>query len=726
MTIVPIALLWMTAALPPSEFDVVVLGDTPCGIAAAVAAARSGVSVGLVAGGEHVGGMMSSGLSITDVRIRSAHGGLFEEFLGRVEAHYVARYGRDSQPHRDCNRGLWFEPHVAEQVFQAMLAEQPRIVRLAGYRLKEATREGPRLGEIVIQNRRTGQLRQLRAETFIDATYEGDLAAAAGVEYRHGRESRQKHWEPYAGRVFLKNPGLEVLPGSTGEGDRRIQAYNYRLCMTDRPELRVAIRRPDNYRPDPFLPLVPLAQAGKLKCLGDVIRLAPIPCGKYSANNRPIVRSLDLPEVNTDWPEADEQQRREIVARYRDYTLGLLWFVQHDERLPDTLRQEALRWGLCRDEFADNDHLPYSLYIREARRIVGRKTFTAHDAFLVPGGHRAPIHADSIAVADYHVDSHLVQRQAADWPQVEGHVYLRPLSKPAQVPLGVMIPQRVEGLLVPGAVSATHLGFSVLRMEPVWMAMGQAAGTAAALAPARGVPVSAVPVPVLQRRLLEAGQVLCFFYDVPGPDPVWRMHNVPQEKARLDLIPELPPPQPHPAVQYLGTKGYLATYFARPNDPVTRSEAARWLYRFASAQMELPEPNAANAFADVPEGHPDYPIVTSLCRAGLIDVWAESEGFFPAAALSRADAARWVAEVMRRWQHWKLDKEPAERWRDLASGSPGRTALLLLDANEALPDAWARGERVEPRRCVTRAEFCELLYRCESRALGSAKGEPRD
>src|SRR5690606_27643579 len=172
-----------------------------------------------------------------------------------------------------------------------------------------------------------GQMDTLNAKIFIDATYEGDLAAQAGVPYRAGRESMDDYWEPYAGFVFLKNPGLQLLEGSTGQGDNRIQAYNYRLCMTNRADIRVLPEKPRNYNRENYTPLIELIRKGKLKSLHDVIRLAPIPNGKFNANNRPIVRSLDLPEENTNYPEASEEERNRIIQVYRDYTLGLLWFL---------------------------------------------------------------------------------------------------------------------------------------------------------------------------------------------------------------------------------------------------------------------------------------------------------------------------------------------------------------------------------------------------------------
>ena len=709
--------VWL-AALPHSvettSPQVVVFGDTPCGVAAAIAAARANCNVVLVASGSHVGGMMSAGLSITDVRLPTAHGGLFREFTQQIESHYARRYGPGSKQVADCHHGLWFEPHVAEDVFETMLREQPKLTVYRNQRLVEVISQKNRVVGLVVADRKSGERHHLMARVFIDASYEGDLAAKAGVPCRVGRESREEFWEPYAGHGFLKNPGLKVLPGGTGAGDRRIQAYNFRLTMTDRDDIRVAVKKPAHYDRRMFTPLIPLAQQGKLKTLGDIIRLAPIPNGKYCANNRPVVRSLDLPAVNTDWPEGGEQRRAAILQQYRDYTLGLLWFVQHDAELPESLRRDALRWGFCADEFADNDHLPHQLYVREARRIVGRKTFTAHDAFLTPGGQRAPIHEDSIAVADYHVDSHIVQRQAAGWPHIEGHVYLRPISKPAQVPLGIMLPREIQGLLVPGAVSATHLGFSVLRMEPVWMSLGQAAGRAAAMAVHEQVDCDKLAVDELQRSLLADGAVISFFYDVPGPDPIWLMHNMPQEKARLELLPNLPAESYCPGIQFLATRGYFSTYFARPHDPITRSEAARWLYRFAAARDVLHEAAEAESFPDVPTTHPDHKFVSSLRATGIVDSWADTRGFYPAAALSRGEATEWIVRLLKA-SGQDVDTSPIEAtrqcpWSDVQADNPTTKALATLHCRQITPRCWQGSDRVEPRHYLTRNEFCWMLY----------------
>ncbi|TBL73324.1 FAD-dependent oxidoreductase [Paenibacillus thalictri] len=687
-----------------ATYDVAVFGSTPCSIAAALAAAGFGRKVALICGGLHLGGMMSSGLSITDLRFTHAFGGIFRAFADKVLDYYTERYGSDSQQVKDCNGGIWFEPHVAETVFEQMLSEFSSIDIFRDFRLSEALTEGGSLKEIRCVHRASGETQAFRAGVFIDGSYEGDLAAAAGVKYRVGREGREAYREPYAGFIFLKNPGLQVLEGSTGIGDNLIQAYNYRLCLTNRPDVRVAPQKPDAYDREEYVPLIALVRDGDVKQFNDVIRLAPIPNGKFNGNNRLIPVSLDLPEANTRYPEADEEGRAAIIARYRSYMTGLLWFLQHDAELPAAFREEAVTWGFCSDEFAGNGHVPYELYVREARRIVGKKTFTSLDAFLAPGSERTPIHDDSVAVGDYHVDSHIVQRKQPGWPQIEGHVYLRPISRPAHIPYGVIVPEGIEDLLVPGALSATHLGFSVLRMEPPWMALGQAAGTAAHLALQQGTPPSAIEVKRLQQLLLDSGQVISFFYDVPGPDPVWWALNLPGERTRLDSNAEIRPPAScNKGLQYFCTKGFFSTYHARPYDPVTRSEAARWLYAYLD--MENPEwktgDNGEQWFDDMDESHPDAEMAGRLRAAGIIEPWLQSSGFYPGAALSRKDVWRWIAKTAAYLQGAgpggdKTDPA-AEEW------------MRRIEARH-LPLRWRKDWGLNDLFYATREEFCELLY----------------
>jgi hypothetical protein len=382
---------------------------------------------------------------------------------------------------------------------------------------------------------------------------------------------------------------------------------------------------------------------------------------------------------------------------------GLLWFMQNDEQIPEAVRRETRTWGFCADEFADNDFIPYELYVREARRMVGQKTFTALDAFLAPGSERAPVHEDSVGVGDYHVDSHIVQRKRPDWPHMEGHVYLRQLSKPAQIPFGVMLPVGIDGLLVPGALSATHLGFSVLRMEPPWMALGQAAGTAAHLAVGQGKPPSQVPVRDIQRHLLAAGQVISFFYDVPGPDPIWRMLNMPFERTRPDPQVERAPQSDMCAgMQYLATKGYFNSYYARPNDPVTRSEAARWMWKYMqieapAVELSIKREQSACPFSDLTVDHADYDIVMRLWALGLADCWRSTGGFYPAAPLSRLDAMNVLLRLRDVCGSGGLSGPAIRSWEECLSGFRQFPAGWSASANEAA-------------YFVTRGQFCELLY----------------
>lgn len=691
--------------------DVLVFGATPCGISAAIAAARYGRSVALVSAGAHLGGLMSSGLSITDLRFEAAFGGIFRQFAEAVLAYYRDRYGADSPQVRDSNGGIWFEPHVAEAVFERLLAAEPGIAIFRQYRLLEASCGRGRAGRATFQSRERGEELRVEAGVVIDGSYEGDLAAAAGVSYRIGREGRDEYGEPYAGFIFLRNPGLQVLEGSTGEGDRRVQAYNYRLILTNRDDLRVLPQKPDGYDRTEYAPLIEEARKGSFACMNDLVRLAPIPNGKFNANNRPVPRSLDYPEANTDYPDGDEACRKRIIDRYRTYMTGLLWFAQNDPELPEALKAETRQWGFCKDEFADNGHIPYELYVREARRIVGVKTFTANDAFLARGGERTPVHEDAVAVGDYHVDSHLVQRKRPEWPQYEGHVYLRPLSKPAQIPYGVMVPVGVEGLLVPGALSATHLGFSVLRMEPPWMALGQAAGTAAHLALLMGVPPSGVPVSGLQRLLLQAGQVIAFFYDIPGPDPIWERLNRPAERTRPDAVAwETPEAGAAPGMQYFAAKGWFPTYYARPKDPVTRSEAALWLARFLELEGGLPPTPAVCDFADVRPSDPDYEAISILCGHRIVEGWQGSPRFFPHAAVSRSDAVRWIVNIKLREAGWQLGSPGPSRFSDVPDADPMLPYYALLDDLGVLPPSWGGRSGLRPLVYIDREQFCDLLY----------------
>jgi N-acetylglucosamine-6-sulfatase len=500
------------AGEPRSEADVVVVGATPAGIAAAVAAARGGATVTLVEELAHVGGVIAGGLSNVDNVRKEAIGGLFNEFKRRVVEHYVAAYGRDSQQVKDCRGGNDFEPWVAERVFGGFLAGEKRITVLLRHRVRGVRKTGPRLDSIVVAPLDGGEPVEIAGRVFIDATYEGDLAALAGAPCRIGRESRSEYGEPLAGRIYMEMTTKKVLPGSTGEGDRGIQAFTYRFPLTADPASRVPIEKPEGYDAADYRDLLADVEEGHVKRLRDVIQMRRAPNGKVVVNNDHMKnghprQSLDLAEENWDWPDGTPETRDRIRRRYWTYCEGLLWFLQHDPRVPEAVRQEAGQWGFCKDEFPDNRHRPWQIYVREARRIVGEATFTARDTEPDPTtGKPRPV-ADAIALVEYGFDSHAVHKFDPAHPLArEG--YFGVGHPPTQLPYGVVVPRDVDGLLVPVACSASRLGYQTIRMEPVFMALGEACGIAATTALAAGGEVRSVDVSQVQQEIIARGGVI--------------------------------------------------------------------------------------------------------------------------------------------------------------------------------------------------------------------------
>jgi hypothetical protein len=556
-----------TAGEPPAaaaSYDVVIVGGTPGGIMAAIAAARGGRTALLLERTAHVGGLPANGLGATDIGTRGATGGLFLEFVGRVRAHYVAAYGEGSPQVKDCSDGYHFEPSVAEQVFGAMLAENPSVTvlrhRQFDARPEDVTLDGVRLAAIRVTDLETRAVEAYAAKVFVDATYEGDLAAAAGAPFRTGREGKAELDEPMAGRIY-KAWGGPVGEGSTGEADKTVQAYNYRLCLTTRPDNRVPIPKPDRFNREEYASLVDdvrldrsTGQVGGEKAwdgIGRVVNMVALPNGKTDANNQHLAfLSTDLPEENYPWPTADWAWRDRYARRLRDYSLGLLWFCQNDPALPADFRARCAEWGLAKDEYADNGGFPRQVYVREGRRIEGDHLFTAHDALPAKGGERPPLHADSVTASHYALDSHAVRRREPGRVHLDG--FFSHGTKPYTVPYGAIVPKKIEGLLIPVPVSGTHVGFSTMRMEPCWMALGQAAGTAAAVAIADGSSVRKVNLLKVQRELLRQKAILLYYKDVPPGHPVFE------------------------AVQFFGLRGFLPGWEAKPDAAVAEADAARW------------------------------------------------------------------------------------------------------------------------------------------------------
>ena len=528
----------LSACVTHNSDDVIVIGGTPGGIAAAVAAAKAGQSVTLVEYNDHIGGMMTSGLGKSDIEDRAMIGGLFKEYVDRVYAYYVKTYGKNHENVKLCHNGYYFEPSVAELILEEMLQEQPAITILKGWWLKSAELINNRLAKVQIVNRQSGKSRMLNGRVFIDATYEGDLYSAAGAEYRMGRESRDEYNEPHAGIIYFDYKTKQILPGTTGAADNRLPAYTYRLCMTTDPDNAYRLKEPPpEYDRRQYLGYFDDLKAGRLagpkvfkpgrgynpahfNTLVRALSVTKIPNNKTDVNINPRPLGFPFAEENRGYVEGNDSTRQQIRERHKNLVLGLIWFLQNDPEVPEQHRKLANELHLAKDEFSDNNHFPFQLYVREARRLVGEYTLTEKD---ITGNNQGAVprqYDDNIAIGEFPIDCFPCQkRQPEDTIVLEGYLgLLDHITRPYEIPYRIMIPKQVDGLIVPVAASTSHVGFSSIRMEPTWMALGQAAGVAAAIAVESDVKPRDVSIKKLQHRLLKQGQVL-LHSQISQPNP---------------------------------------------------------------------------------------------------------------------------------------------------------------------------------------------------------------
>lgn len=466
--------------------DVIVFGGSPSGLSAAIQAARLGSDVIVVEPYLRIGGMMSGGLTRTDFGDRESTGGLAREFFQRVATYY----DEEKKPWQSQPMKVFFEPHVAENIWQQMLEETGRIKTIVHAHLIDVVKDGQELEEIVVQEQGTGKLHKLTGKVFIDATYEGDLAAMAGAPFRTGREARDEFDEPN---------GLETA-------DTLLQAYCFRLCVTDDSTNLVPIWKPEGYDPTEFELLTEYVnQKGIERFAPDLLFAREEVNGKRDGNAQwHAWVSTDWAGINADYPTGSYERREEIYQEYKRLTLGWWYFLQHDLSVPKSLRNEVLRWGLAKDEFEDTNHLPFMLYVREARRIMGEYIFTELDATV------NVTKPDAIGCGGYPIDSHHVINYNRDNLHIvppPGNRQIR-VYQGYQIPYRILVPQKVDRLLVSLCVSSSHLGYCTLRMEPEYIKMGQAAGVGAFLAIKHGVSPSDINIGELQSLLLEAGAIL--------------------------------------------------------------------------------------------------------------------------------------------------------------------------------------------------------------------------
>ena len=500
------------------RFDVLVYGATPGGIMAAVSAAQQNASVVLLEPGRHVGGMVAGGLSYTDVD-RQEHliGGSTLQLFKTLGAHYGQEIG-------------WkFEPHVAEQQFTAMLRDA-HVTVIFGAQVTSVRKKGSALEELECESGRT-----YAARIFIDSSYEGDLMKAAGVSYTVGREGSGKYHESLAGRQDLL-PGVHqfatdvaatglplgtskdgepfITPeraiGHTGSADGLFQSYCYRITVSDDPANRVPIPPPPGYKASQYELLRRYLQSNPQVNIKGVLGINRIPNGKGDTNsNGPV--SLNYLGGNGEYPEASPARRREIAKAHLYWAQGLFYFLQNDPAVPPALQTEVRRWGLPKDEFVDTDHLPFQLYVREGRRMLGEYVLTQADL------QERRTKPDSIGVAGYNIDirevqwlAHMVYRYPAAHQQVFTEGYLSQPVEPWEIPLRALLPRRdqASNLLVTSCISASTIAYASYRVEPTYMVAGQSAGIAATMALHSGRDVHHLDLSDLQQKLVEAGQII--------------------------------------------------------------------------------------------------------------------------------------------------------------------------------------------------------------------------
>ena len=549
---------------PEPDYDVVVYGGTSGGVAAAVQVARAGKSVALVCPETRLGGLSSGGLGYTDTGRKEVIGGLAREFYHRVWQHYDSAEAWRWQPRGEygnkgqgtaaidgANRTMWiFEPGAAERVFEDLLSESS-IQALRNEWLDRTNGVELSDGKIVAITTLSGA--RYTGRMFIDASYEGDLMAAAGISYHVGRESNSAYGEQFNGvqkdvrhhkHSFPENavspyvePGVAASgllprvhgadPGENGQADSRIQAYCYRMCLTQVDENRIPFEKPEGYDSYEYELLARVFETGWEQLFG---KFDPIPNAKTDTNNHGPF-STDNIGMNYDYPEASYERRAEILREHELYQRGLMYFLANDPEVPTRFREAMSKWGLAADEFPETQGWPHQIYVREARRMIGPYVMTEQDCL---SARNIP---ESVGMGSYTADSHHVQRYvtAEGFVQNEGDVGVK-LPGPYKIPYGSLTPKRAEctNLLVPVCASTSHIAFGSVRMEPVFMILGQSAATAAAMAIDGGLPVQDVSYDRLRARLLEDGQVL----EAPAGSSVGARHVAPFNLTNPDSPPD--------------------------------------------------------------------------------------------------------------------------------------------------------------------------------------------
>ncbi len=684
----------ITSAADPkqaNDYDVVVIGGTPAGVAAAIAAARADKTVIIIEQAPVLGGVLSSGVLRLDDKYVESNSGVMEEFRQRVKAYHrnemaadpLVRAHMKQDPRRVWNiaEGRAWEPHTAARIYAEMVAEHPKITTRFNEVAVDVKMKDDRVTGVVTRERDNkgtlGEKYSYTGKVIIDATYEADLAEFADIPYRIGREARSKE-EPHAGHIytnyFRRVQGTlpaTILPESTGVADHRSQAFTYRITAKDygRPDHPYRLKEPPpDYDPAKYnwransKPIIP---NGKFDLLG-------------------ITWGGDLVGHGTRWVLADWEERAQIEKIYHNHDLGYLYYIQTKGGSPNI--------GLPDDEFQDNGNFPYRLYVRQGRRIEGLYTLTESDLHkdLRGDGFRGPLLPDSVAIGVYGIDAHRVQgpdgrnEPAYGKGAAEGTLHLHDATGPYQIPYGTLVPKQHNGILFPVGISCTHVAMCSVRMEPVWSSLGQAAGVAAALAIDNKLALKDVPVEQIQDELLEQRCILFFYTDLPGDAPAFTAAQ------KLSLLGAVAGPDIDDYNAAGKSKGLssleLDAYRFRPNEPITMGEFSQ----MAVNGLQVPLSITASHFADVPRGHPAFKYIETLYDYSTQSKWPFFD-FEPSkdfrTALAHPDKKVRGAQAVRILSGLLKKKVPAHSNPD-ADLTRGEAAQLVYQYREpgGLPD----------------------------------------
>ena len=582
------------------ETDFLAFGGTEVAIFVAVRAARCGLQTVLLSQSEYLFGSLPS-LGAWETHYRGCRARLSHEVQEKIIDYYLKAYGENSARLREClslednNPMVTFEPQVAEKVLRGLMKAEPNLRVYSSCLLSKVIMDDGKLRSVVC--RQGEKILEFAASCFADCSYTGDLGARTGADFSMGRESRSRYGEPHAGRIFTNwkqgrfpqasvEGRLNLVPtwtttdpqeGSTGEGDDNIQDYSYRLCLSEDPENRLLPSIPPGYNRKNFAHLLlPAEEKAKLR-LPFHHRWLTQSIAEMMANDH-LFHGHALPGRKRSWnatnftgagkgySTTNWEDRRIIEVKHLNHAIGLLYFLQNDLAVPKYIQSEARKWGLAKDEFLENDHVPPAMYVREARRFKGAYVYREQDCFKLDGLERAPIHRDGIAFTEFALDSLPCSSERFNGSLPDGQFFEKEKSRPGSLPYRCLLPLGISNLLVPTAPSVTHCAWGTVRQTSCLMYLAEVCALAVELSLKLGADLSELRPLELQQHLVRNGAMISFFNDF--------------DMAKQEIWKE--------AALLFGNQGFFADYNARPNEPLRKSVAEIWENNVTAVREEEP------------------------------------------------------------------------------------------------------------------------------------------